>query len=1314
MEFESRKSFNTLCSQEDPVTLISYYSGEHSGRGRVKSTVVPPVIAKKSEKFFKTLRRRSKSASRLGDYSRKESNTNSSSSVSSASSILTYTANGERARNPDRIKKQDKVKLVGFSRSLSDNEDSTSFASSLSSSRFSTLKTSREVKMERDRLRQERLSKLTQETKELIDKLKSEGTSIHRSLFNPNRERFFEEARERLQSGLSSGLSQPPSSSSQSSSSNDNDIISSFLREHQERFSTLLAQRRVASTFFTSSSSGCNNNNNSSIPRKGGEESKRSEGERKVKAATGGVGERREQELGATEEEVTTPVSNSSENDKQFSTGSSSLDQQRSSPQVRHIPVIREFPNPLGENTTTSSSSSSSSNLHRSSSSSSSSGFSSIGRKSGLQGSRTNLSPHHHPSFENHFGFNRFGGGFRADFGVASNSFYPSLSSSPILSSGGKSSSSLNHNHNHHNNNNSTTSCSDRSKRNSSSKLLKINNSKIKAMENSTSNFNRYSTSEEVTITSSFGDSEMESDEDEEDDEDEEEEEEDLDSVSIVVANSSGSGGGVCSSEANSSSATLRHHGGNSSRSKAPRPISAVPSEYSDVSTSSSRTSEGEDDVLVPSSNGGQESIILESNGGDTNSNNSNININNNNNNLIGVNNNHNMNNHHNNNNSNSLKMESFGAVDNRLDKAHRIAKELLSTEEQYVRVLYLIDQVFHTRVDQENRTQNLFSADVLPQMFANIKSIYKFHAEFLLPQLRERMENWKGSNQRIGDIFVKFSPFFKMYTEYVKNFGSAIHLINHIYNKNSKFAGIMDDIHSMPECGNLSLQHHMLTPIQRIPRYEMLLKDYLKKLPEDSDDREDSEKALHLVSTAAAHANDAMKRIEKFKKLLEVQECLSGTVDLVNPTRELVKEGKIVKISARSGDHQERYLFLFSDLLLLCSPRLITNRVIPSGTAPFRLRARFDVESIQVLEGDNLVTANSFYIRDNHKSVELYTQTLEEKEDWLEALFQTIKELYQRKSSLRIGRETLKPLDCEIGRKQPHLLKLDTISKCMDCGHPFSMMRKKHNCRACGIVICAKCSGQKFPLTFEENKPCRVCKTCFNLLNSADFSSCDSSPISSSSNSLTSGVNPPTAKEAAAAAASSNGDSNSNLPSRVKGLLEVSPSDSSLLCGYLQVKPLFNKGPSSKPLHRYFSLKCDGLLYSYTSERDRRALTSTPLRNYGVYRGSLELKGDSNVPGDKDRTIKLVHEPGPCRNTSTSSTCSTTSSYSSSSSSSSNNRKIYYLFSNNLASAERWAEALKAASRGDISLCSTSDKVSMGSSNDLHSSSSSHIEGLE
>ena len=51
-------------------------------------------------------------------------------------------------------------------------------------------------------------------------------------------------------------------------------------------------------------------------------------------------------------------------------------------------------------------------------------------------------------------------------------------------------------------------------------------------------------------------------------------------------------------------------------------------------------------------------------------------------------------------------------------------------------------------------------------------------------------------SFQRIGDVIVKFSPFFKMYTEYVKNFDNAIHTINTTYAKNAKFAAIMDDIH--------------------------------------------------------------------------------------------------------------------------------------------------------------------------------------------------------------------------------------------------------------------------------------------------------------------------------------------------------------------------------------------------------------------------------------------------------------------------------------------------------------------------------------
>ena len=107
----------------------------------------------------------------------------------------------------------------------------------------------------------------------------------------------------------------------------------------------------------------------------------------------------------------------------------------------------------------------------------------------------------------------------------------------------------------------------------------------------------------------------------------------------------------------------------------------------------------------------------------------------------------------------------------------------------------------------------------------------------------------------------------------------------------------------------------------------------------------------------------------------------------------------------------------------------------------------------MQVLEGDNLVTANTFYVRDDTKSVELYTGTRRDKEDWLEVLYLAIQSLYTRKSSLRVGRDILRPLDSEIGKKQPHMQKLDNVQKCTECSVQFSILKHKHNCRFCGAV---------------------------------------------------------------------------------------------------------------------------------------------------------------------------------------------------------------------------------------------------------------------
>lgn len=50
-------------------------------------------------------------------------------------------------------------------------------------------------------------------------------------------------------------------------------------------------------------------------------------------------------------------------------------------------------------------------------------------------------------------------------------------------------------------------------------------------------------------------------------------------------------------------------------------------------------------------------------------------------------------------------------------------------------------------------------------------------------------------------------------------------------------------------------------------------------------------------------------------RKLLKVYELLGGEEDIVNPTNELIKEGHILKLSAKNGTSQDRYLILVRGL---------------------------------------------------------------------------------------------------------------------------------------------------------------------------------------------------------------------------------------------------------------------------------------------------------------------------------------------------------------------------------------------------------------
>ncbi|XP_070696170.1 FYVE, RhoGEF and PH domain-containing protein 1 [Pempheris klunzingeri] len=431
--------------------------------------------------------------------------------------------------------------------------------------------------------------------------------------------------------------------------------------------------------------------------------------------------------------------------------------------------------------------------------------------------------------------------------------------------------------------------------------------------------------------------------------------------------------------------------------------------------------------------------------------------------------------------------------------RVFNIANELLHTETAYVSKLHLLDQVFCARLLEEARCRSSFPCDVVQGIFSNICSIYCFHQQFLLPALQKRMDEW-DSNPRIGDILQKLAPFLKMYGEYVKNFDRAMELLTAWTERSAPFKTIVQEIQREERCGNLTLQHHMLEPVQRIPRYELLLKDYLHRLPEDAPDHRDAQKSLELIATAAEHSNAAIRKMERMRKLLKVYELLGGEEDIVHPTNELIKEGHILKLSNKNGTTQDRYLILFNDRLLYCVPKL---RLIGQK---YGVRARIDVDGMELKETSSAAVPRTFLVSGKQRSLELQARTEEEKRDWIQAIQVTIQRHEQTAESFRHLSCSLRDDEptpphsprsvvtrhvvclcqscVELGKRAPTPIREKEVTLCMKCQEPFnSITKRRHHCKACGHVVCGKCSEFRARLSYDNNRTNRVCVDCYAML---------------------------------------------------------------------------------------------------------------------------------------------------------------------------------------------------------------------------------------
>ncbi|KAA0715130.1 FYVE, RhoGEF and PH domain-containing protein 4 [Triplophysa tibetana] len=507
--------------------------------------------------------------------------------------------------------------------------------------------------------------------------------------------------------------------------------------------------------------------------------------------------------------------------------------------------------------------------------------------------------------------------------------------------------------------------------------------------------------------------------------------------------------------------------------------------------------------------------------------------------------------------------------------KLYKIANELLQTEKAYVARLNLLDKVFCAKLMEEARKE-LFPLEVVKNIFSNISSINAFHSQFLLPDLEKRMGEWT-STPRIGDILLKLTPFLKMYGEYVRNFDHAMALLKSWTDRSPQFKAIILEIQSQEVCGSLTLQHHMLEPVQRVPRYEMLLKDYLKKLPQDHTDRRDAEKSLEIIAMAATHSNTAIRKTENLKKLLEIYEMLGEEEDVVNASNEFIKMGHILKLAARNTSAMDRYLFLFNNMLLYCVPKfsLVGQK--------FAVRTRIGIDGMKVMETFNEDYPHTFQVSGKERTLELQASSEQDRLSWIKAFRETIHIFHQKnetfKSASKEAEEVPELQISELGKRAPRWIRDNEVTMCMKCREPFNALtRRRHHCRACGYVVCWKCSDHKATLEYDGNKVNKVCKDCYSILTGH-----------------------------------MDGEEREG---KKKGILEIEAaqfSGSSIMCGFLQYCE------KNKPWQKVWCVipeKEALVLYLYGAPQDVKAQSTIPLLGY--------LVEDTPKPADPPASFRL------------------------------------------------------------------------------------------
>ena len=295
-------------------------------------------------------------------------------------------------------------------------------------------------------------------------------------------------------------------------------------------------------------------------------------------------------------------------------------------------------------------------------------------------------------------------------------------------------------------------------------------------------------------------------------------------------------------------------------------------------------------------------------------------------------------------------------AVDPKLAKQAKQAKkrkfieqEIITTEETYVDGL----NTLLTKLIQPIFDNGYVDKKYYDQIRSSSPKIYEFHKNFL-EKLREvyrqnHAENIAGgesedivevknrNKKTLASVFNNCikdhrQQFMEMYIEFIKDYDGILDLFGTTFHGNVELAEFL----TAKRKERKPLSGFLIIPVQRIPRYILLLTDLKANTEKDCEDYQDIHDAVEMIRDITNEINEKKRKIENLSQCLQIQEALTGLKQpIIEENRMFIDQFIFIKKEIK---HQ-RLFFVFNDVLIIANEKWKVKHILDMRTLEVKIK---------------------------------------------------------------------------------------------------------------------------------------------------------------------------------------------------------------------------------------------------------------------------------------------------------------------------------------------------------------------------------------